>query len=173
MKYIVLLLLLTGCSQVFYPKVQIDPRFHSHLETYLNYKEEYTGNRKLRKMSIVLKDLDSDYIGYCTYYLTGRRTITIDKTFWEQSNMVDRDLLLFHELGHCDLNLDHSEPKSIMEEHHIGAYRFLSNPEYYMQELFQIIPTNSFDQGYAMSYPGTGGLHGKRINSSCRSYRLW
>lgn len=37
------------------------------------------------------------------------RLITIDEAFWLRASSLQRELIVFHELGHCVLNKDHNE----------------------------------------------------------------
>lgn len=52
-------------------------------------------------------DIDTDAVGQCETYNNGRRVINIDKTYWEKSNDLQREFLIFHELGHCALKRSH------------------------------------------------------------------
>jgi len=74
-------------------------------------------------------------------------TILISRQYWEASSDLDREQLIFHELGHCVLGRDHNDeitvledgetvPLSLMntyviEEEHYTRYR-----EEYIRELF-------------------------------------
>jgi len=51
-----------------------------------------------------------DYrVGLCYSYGDGRREIVFDRAKWESGSDYYRRILLAHEIGHCNLNLDHSE----------------------------------------------------------------
>lgn len=47
-------------------------------------------------------------VGYCYY---GSRNIAIVKSYWDKSSPIMREMLLFHELGHCALDKKHSDIK--------------------------------------------------------------
>ena len=50
-------------------------------------------------------------LALCTVKLqtVGIRWILIDPSFWHSSNHLTRESLIFHELGHCDLNREHED----------------------------------------------------------------
>lgn len=56
-------------------------------------------------------ELDGSVIGYCQ----APWTISFKKTYWDRASAADRMTLVYHELGHCALNLDHyDEGQDIM-----------------------------------------------------------
>lgn len=95
-------------------------------------------------MGIFYQDLDGWVIGVCRY---GRhsREIAIDPEFWDEASDIDREIVIFHELGHCALNqfehrnyyhsLDPQCPGSIMDEYHIGEVCYEKHYDYYIEEL--------------------------------------
>lgn len=90
--------------------------------------------------------LELPSVGMCYYYQyqDGTRefvNIEIDPDYWQSTSETRKEVLLFHELGHCVLGRDHDEqkvyytvPKSIMYpylfEHAYQTYR-----SYYVEEL--------------------------------------
>lgn len=81
-------------------------------------------------------------IGYCT---PSNKNIKINRKYWNTADSYERELLIFHELGHCDLNRDHTEgyrdqdpkfiPVSIMGAEIFGANIYMANRDYYIKEL--------------------------------------
>lgn len=75
------------------------------------------------------------------------RNISINKAYWSDASHTSRELLIFHELGHCVLNLEHDDswitlngvyiPKSIMNSYLFSEYLYDTFREYYMLELFR------------------------------------
>lgn len=54
---------------------------------------------------IILAEVADDKIaGYCHY----NNKIIIDSTFWKHATEAERLVLVYHELGHCALGLDHT-----------------------------------------------------------------
>jgi hypothetical protein len=60
--------------------------------------------------------------------------VLIDRGFWDMASKDEKTVLIYHELGHCWLDRDHVEPKSIMEPFLI--WDFAMYRKYYVQELF-------------------------------------
>lgn len=58
-----------------------------------------------------IEDIDNQNVaGTCSY--GGRsnyKDVIIDKTFWNQARNLNREYIVFHELGHCYLFRDHHE----------------------------------------------------------------
>jgi len=85
-------------------------------------------------------------VGLCNSTATNNRTIIIDENFWDTKSTLKKELLVFHELGHCSLNQGHRENdadsgaicQSIMRSGHgacIDNYNS-SNRKTYLDELF-------------------------------------
>lgn len=81
-------------------------------------------------------------IGVC-YYLKRPRVIVVDKRFWDQASPMEREMVVFHELGHCALNRPHKTALdpwgrqiSLMYPSIFNPMMYRSNREYYINELF-------------------------------------
>ena len=81
--------------------------------------------------------------GKCTLYYDGSSpTITIDTSFWQAASYGDRLETVYHELGHCWLNIiNHDDelfnsgmPKSVMHAVHFDGAIFMANYDYYMDQ---------------------------------------
>ena len=91
---------------------------------------------------------EENVAGQCNYHPFQPNHVTIDKSFWNRSNYLYREMIVFHELGHCYLGRDHFEEafqnglcKSIMRSGTCccrDAYT-LKNRAYYLDELFGIL----------------------------------
>lgn len=46
-------------------------------------------------------------IGQCAHNDDEPNTVIIDKLYWDSANDMEREFLVFHELGHCALNRGH------------------------------------------------------------------
>lgn len=62
---------------------------------------------------------DGDTLGECHY--TPIRKILIDRTYWKNYPYHCREMLIFHEMGHCVLDLDHSEEGYMTPEDSCGT----------------------------------------------------
>ena len=86
--------------------------------------------------------------GTCSTNGHDLRHITIDQSFWDRASPLLREMVIFHELGHCILGRGHSEDqfdngicRSIMRSglvDCIDAYSATNRP-YYIEELFDSI----------------------------------
>jgi len=85
-------------------------------------------------------------LGQCKSYSNGSKEIVIDQPYWNQASDVEREYLVFHELGHCILGREHLDSKdaggvctSIMQSGDgtcKGIYD-LTNREELLEELFE------------------------------------
>lgn len=107
-----LLVLLIGCSKD--EEILVEPEF-------LAYLAEFEAEAQLRSkdlgetmetLSVRFVDIDSDAAGQCITYTNGERVIEINRTSWNSLADSGRELLLFHELGHCVLNRGHLNDKN-------------------------------------------------------------
>ena len=53
--------------------------------------------------------LDSDIVGECFSYVNGEKVIKISFNYWKKAFDEQKEELIFHELGHCLLNIHHIE----------------------------------------------------------------
>ncbi len=84
-------------------------------------------------------------LGQCKSYSNGAKQIVIDQPYWSRASDVEREYLVFHELGHCILGREHLDSKnasgictSIMQSGDgtcRGIYN-LTNREELLEELF-------------------------------------
>ncbi len=80
-------------------------------------------------------------VGYC-YREYIRPTIIIDQRWFQLYNESKREVLLFHELGHCLLHRKHCDvednhqPISLMTTYVADSDDYSSNREAYLKELF-------------------------------------
>lgn len=93
----------------------------------------------------LLRISEDDVIGTCSFNTDRPRRVTIDVLFWRRASDFEREMVVFHELGHCILGRDHiddSNPDgtcvSIMHSG-LGNCRLqynTTNKEAYLDELF-------------------------------------
>lgn len=90
---------------------------------------------------------ESNVVGQCSYGGYARSHVVIDQNFWSRTNDLSREMIVFHELGHCFLYRDHTEGRftdgtclSIMRSGLQACrdnYRS-STRDFYLDELFSI-----------------------------------
>ena len=84
------------------------------------------------------------YVGVC---LKPIGIVAIRESYWKNLHAYEKELLIFHELGHCVLNRDHDKSDKMMDFHKIRAsmmyprmlnqWDYQSYRDYYLKELFQ------------------------------------
>lgn len=117
-------------------KVPVDQAFSPYVERF----EAVTG--AFNDTPISFGNVVRPAIGTCTRYNDGYKYVTINRSFWDRATDDQKEYLIFHELGHCVLNISHNDktnngcPVSIMTKYEFGdtdCYRF--NKAYYFNEL--------------------------------------
>ena len=94
--------------------------------------EKYGVVVDVRDFPVIFTNLPGETRGRCAYTVGGKE-IHLDTWFWGVAGAGLRELLLFHELGHCVLNQEHRRG-SIMADSLIKGY--FSRRDYYLEELF-------------------------------------
>lgn len=89
------------------PTIKVDREIAPYYNEFMEIVESECPNLQLPNQLFVLFDeLNDDEIGSCTVYLH-KKKILIDKNFWSISEARVRKQLVFHELTHCVLKLNH------------------------------------------------------------------
>lgn len=121
------------------------------------YYEEFEKLAAERGLSIDLNELqvsaeisnihNPGVAGSCQFGSAINNHITIDQKFWTRSNNLDREFVVFHELGHCVLLREHDEAANIngiclsIMRSGTGNCRDAYNSQnksYYIDELFGV-----------------------------------
>lgn len=88
---------------------------------------------------------EGNVVGQCWYGRHGSNEILIDQAYWQRASNLNREFVVFHELGHCYLDRDHAEASttngtclSIMASGTGDCYNRYgaSTREAYLDELF-------------------------------------
>jgi len=115
MKYyipIILLFLLAGCADdrtEYVLEEAVDSEVLIHL---LNFESAAT-DRDISidwasyGLRVQLTDIETEAVGRCLTYTDQTRVIELDKTYWMTQDDVQREFVIFHELGHCILDRSH------------------------------------------------------------------
>ena len=64
------------------------------------------------EISASLVDIEEDAVGQCLTYRNGSRQINVDEEYWMKSTDLEKEFLIFHELGHCLLERSHLDSRS-------------------------------------------------------------
>ena len=94
---------------IIYPDVTVElcPYFQ-HFEEEAA-KRNIAINLKLAGIKGKLVNISRGYVGLCSTH--AEKEIRIDKDFWERSSDLSRELIVFHELGHCFLDRRHNNQR--------------------------------------------------------------
>ena len=105
-------------SDVFHylAEANTDPRFLPYLEKYFDLKEKFTGQPINTDVTVIFShnpliltdhDKSISYSGMCDFFTN---FVFIDPGFWDHYNDNEKmkEAILFHEVGHCDLNRTHT-----------------------------------------------------------------
>ena len=131
---------------------ETDPELLPYLEKYSKLKMQYKNQPINTDVKVLfstnpLKSTDHlnnmEYSGYCSFFT---RVVFIDRGFWEahKGNERVKESLLFHELGHCDLDRKHFRLHEDFSSYiEIGNYSFMNGDIVYSL-LFDLINRDIF-----------------------------
>lgn len=88
---------------------------------------------RLSSIRISISDLKGETAGTCHY---GFNRIVIDRGTWVTMSVVGKEELMFHELGHCILNLDHTETGLMKPAGFYQPHIYVANYKKLINELF-------------------------------------
>ena len=94
-----------------------------------------------------IEDIQDPHVrGKCLKYTNGDRVVLIDRFMWNSNNDLEKEFLIFHELGHCYLDRGHLNQAdehgycvSIMHSSNLACENnyYNSTREEYLDELFK------------------------------------
>lgn len=95
----------------------------------------------------VIEDLPEEQVaGQCTFYSHSSNHVIIDSDFWTRASANFKEMIIFHELGHCSLDRGHREGR-LENGHCISIMRSgveacrdaygTATKAYYLKELFR------------------------------------
>lgn len=116
----------------------VDPAFVPYVDIYKKYKAQYLGYDYLdNDININFFDSPNTDIGNCSVNsLSKVRYIKIDIQWWSRASDYDKEILIVHEMGHCDLNIVKHHIYGIMRKQHLTAGEYLKNKGLYLEKLF-------------------------------------
>jgi hypothetical protein len=94
---------------------------------------------------------DNGVIGLCVK-TSGALSIYVSKRHWDSYDSQQREMLVFHELGHCVLNLDHDRsmdfegvPNDLMYPVNFDSLYYYKYRKFYLDHLFKKVAKNKAD----------------------------
>lgn len=158
---VIVLCFLSGCGLIQNrPAGTIEPQFIPYVSYFSSKAEDnQVGIGDLYSLSVNFSE-DTDpnnknTLGICIRHSDSQQ-VYIRKSYWDKASIIDREELIFHELGHCLLGLQHDNslqiardfatnvntdfrlPHSIMNPYHLGNIVYGDNREEYIRQLFQV-----------------------------------
>lgn len=120
--------------------------FEDYVTRFEDYSELY-GTKRVVVTDLIIEfgDLKDTFVGLCGKFEGESPRITVDSEWWNSSttNDAQREILMFHELGHCILDRDHNDnvlpngkQESIMYYRVINSNDYVTSRGYYLKELF-------------------------------------
>lgn len=134
--------LFTACGQ--FRMKYVEEEALPYLAIYNQYKIQYLDNEFRYNVNVFFENLESTKIGECRIYSDGHKEIGIDYDFWKQASDTDREILMLHELGHCDLRLGHMESPAIMQQYHLSSRLYKQQKETLLREFFGLLSESSY-----------------------------
>lgn len=149
LKYLVFsfYIILASCSTFQNTHLELN-EFKPWVDSFQEEHDKFGGYLIVTNLIIRKTRLFGSMVGFCDYEAP-TPTITIDATFWDNSDTIIQELLIFHELGHCIINRVHKTtmnqdlmPESIMYPYitefqgQVNELYYESHRNSYMKELF-------------------------------------
>ena len=150
LRLIILILIISACG-VDCISHKPTVKYHKEVVEYIKLFEqdhlEYTGRPLIiTDLIITFNDIKTEenpdgliIIGQCkTKYNTTPR-IELDKKYWSYSDHYNKKRLVYHELGHCVLNLRHphnNDELGIMSAVNMPYWECRNNEQYYIEQFF-------------------------------------
>lgn len=144
-----MVLLLSGCSAgvttvTYNRRVQhrpctvnsISPRIDSEI---LPFVKEFVKDANAYDAScfgvkdvIVLENVKDEIAGYCIPHFV----VVMSQSFWDSASTWEKRTLVYHELGHCALDLDHTDEEEIMNPYVLNERTASTNWQSLVRKLF-------------------------------------
>ncbi len=110
--WISITLLMCSCSPKEYDmdfKLSTDPAILEYFDRFETEALKFGLEIQLERKDIygVFSDLDENKIGNCRYRQDEPRVVTVDRENWQYISDLEREYIIFHELGHCYLERGH------------------------------------------------------------------
>ena len=162
-KYLIGLVLIASClgcstnrvkrtaakrQKVFYNKVEADKQLRPYVRLLGSYAAQLQVNVEFEGLKLyIFKTNHPNFkgiMGYCEE-VDGYPVVNINWAYWKNSTDLERELLMFHELGHCVLKVPHhagqmpdGTPTSIMHPNKTNANAYSKYYNQYVIQLFQM-----------------------------------
>jgi len=112
-KWVVILAVMAGfwsCNKDENLDLFIDPSLQEYFNRFAdegalrNVPVDFTASRIAGYLRIITQ---SGVIGQCAHSDSKPNTVIVDKIYWNTATELEKEFVVFHELGHCVLNREH------------------------------------------------------------------
>jgi len=123
-------------------KEVVDEEIRPYFESYVNSAKCLGVPLDYVSLTIQFIESDQDYFGLCKRSSTGINVIDIPRSTWQTMSAPNRLKLIYHEMAHCSLGMDHVEDNfnrtHVMAKYfdQVKQYEFVVNFEARVKELF-------------------------------------
>lgn len=113
LRWVVILSVMTAfwsCNKDENIDLFVDPALQEYFDRFVvegalrNVTVNYTESRVSGYLKIITQ---SGVIGQCAHNDTKPNTVIIDQLYWNTATDLEKEFVVFHELGHCVLNREH------------------------------------------------------------------
>lgn len=136
-------MLLSGCATYHKTVLDIAPEFRPYVSLFQIEALDRGKQIVIEDLIIRFGPMRGGEVGQCWQFDDSTPTIVVDAEIWQLIGYYEREILVFHELGHCILGREHRNslddngmPKSIMYKHLFNEYYYETYREKYLNELF-------------------------------------
>lgn len=151
-KLFLLLLIISGCQkdddpiEVQTTEITVEEELQSFFDAFISEGAKRGVVVDLTEVQGFIREIDEDNVaGQCSYSSAHPNRVVIDESYWNRTNFFGREMVVFHELGHCALargHRDDSTPNGICQSimnSGLSDCRLLynvQNRDAYLDELF-------------------------------------
>lgn len=116
----------------------INPTFYPFVMDYLSIVP-VNKFKVYQRLTIDFKKLDGDVVGRCFWFYDGRYEIDIDPGYWNRSNWIQKQFLMYHELEHCVRKRMHTDKDDKVHDlpsffSNLFIYMGLVNTNWYLED---------------------------------------
>lgn len=139
--YFVLILVFSGCGRA----VRNTGAFEAQVQRFEADAAQFGNPVSINNIQIKFGNLSDSTLGLCTLGLDSP-IITIDEKKWTNLNETQKELVFYHELGHCVLKKAHNDARlnnpggrlmeSIMNSHPLDLVDYVQFRSDYLTQLF-------------------------------------
>lgn len=155
-------LLLGSCTGVKATKNRSSKEFYGYLSLFLREYELRGGLRKSLPPELIMEfvddiEMEERAVAYCELSIANKfiPRIAFLRSYWNNSSNTTKELLMFHELGHCLLNYNHvtSNSNDIMFPTIIDPTYYRENRDAVLDKFFDPSNRPMWDVGVLVNSP--------------------